>query len=150
MTVTAAETAARERLLKILNKEFEADKIVFEDDKIHDSLGQNGAVGGCYPDESGEWFTDGQVLDTTLTVQLFHQWTAKVDPELKVSPKLVEESAERIRRAVKADKEEGTSHLWYYKVINISYPDDPSGNKTRLLATIEAYSQNAALVETNG
>jgi predicted secreted protein len=136
----------------VLNKEFETDEIVFKDDKIHDSLGQEGPVGGCYPDEAGEFFNDAQVLETTVTVQLFGEWTAKVDPEQTVSPGLVEERAERIRRACKEDEvgAPGTEHLWYYRVIHVTYPDDPTGNKTRLLATVLAFSQNAGLVETNG
>ena len=152
MTVTAPETALRTRLITILKKEFEAEKVEFRDDKIHESLGMEGPVAGVYPELSEEAFGQGLVQETTVEVQLFGQWTREINPEQTVSPASIEEWAERLRRAVNKDGQgtPGTDHLWYYRVMRITFPDDPTANKTRLVATIMAESTNAALVETSG
>jgi len=152
MTVTAPETALRSRLLSILKTEFETEKVDWRDDKIHDSLAQEGPVGGCYPEESEEAFGEGLEINTTVVVQLFAPWTREINAEQTVSPALIEEWAERIRRAVNKDGQgtPGTAHLWYYRVLRITFPPDPSGNITRCLAVVEATSQNAGLVETTG
>lgn len=152
MTVTAPETALRERLLGILTVEFSAENLAVKDDKIHDSLGQDAPIAGCYPVVSGEGLRDGLVQGTTVNVQLFNQWNREINANETVSPAVIEEWAERFRRAVRADElgAPGTAHLWYYRILRVEFPDDPSGNKTRLLATVEASSQNAGLVETSG
>lgn len=155
MTVTAPETKLRTRLLSILAVEFTTEAVDWRDDKIHDSLGwDSGPVGGCYPNQAGESFGQGLVQDTLVTVQLFNSWKREINPNETVSPATIEEWGERIRRACKADKNGIAggvdAHMWYYRVLRIEYPDDPSGNKTRLLATVQASSQNAGLVESSG
>lgn len=152
MTVTAPESALRARLIEVLNTEFEGDSIGFTSDKLNESLGQNGALGGVYPGPAQEMMNQGLVLEVTSYVQLFHQWNPKVDPNQAVDPSLIETDAERIRRAVQAADATtpGNAHLWYYRVTKIEYPPDPTGNISRLLATVVATSQNASLVETSG
>lgn len=150
--VTAPETALRERLIEVFNEEFETEGVVFGDDKIHDSLGQTGPVGGVYPSTAAEGFEQGLLQDTIVIVQLFNRWDREIDPKQAVSPGVIEEWAERLRRACRADElgTPGDEHLWYYRVLRIEYPPDPSGNITRLLATVQASSQNAGLTETSG
>jgi hypothetical protein len=152
MTVTAPETALRERLISILTDEFETEEVEIRDDKIHDSLAQKKPLGGVYPTSSKEQFGQGLVQDTFVMVQLFRQWDREINAEQTVSPAGIEEWAERLRRACRADElgAPGDVHLWYYRVVSIEFPDDPSGNKTRLLATVQASSQNAGLTETSG
>jgi hypothetical protein len=152
MTVTAPETELRHRLIVILGEEFASEKIVFKNDKLHDSNGQKAAVGGVYPGPSTP-ASDGLVLSSTVYVQLFNQWHPKVDPLQEVDPSIIEEWAERIRRRCQTDAKNsvpGDSHGWYYEVKRIEYPQDPTGNITRLVATVVAQSQNSALVETTG
>lgn len=148
MTLNPA-TALRTRLMDALNAEFEDDKIVFGSDKLNDSLGQTGPIGAVYPSVDAERPQDVNTLETTVYVQLFNQWKAIVDPEQVVDPTIVEEQAERVRRACQADGlEPNDAHLWFYRVTRIDYPDDPTGNKSRLLATVVAMGQNPATVET--
>lgn len=152
MTVTAPETEIRHRLITILGEEFAAESIVFKNDKLHDSNGQEGAVGAVYPGPSTP-ASDSFILTTTLYVQLFDLWTPKVDPLQEVDPSIIEERAERIRRRCQLDAKHslpGDVHGWYFVVSRIEYPQDPTGNITRLVATITAQSQNSALVETTG
>lgn len=152
MTVTAPETALRKRIIEVLNTEFTADAIGFISDKLNSSLGQNGPVGAVYPGPAEEMMNQGMVLIVVSYVQLFHQWSPEVNPNQAVDPTLIETDAERIRRALHtADvTDPGTEHLWFYRVTKVEYPHDPTGNISRLEATVVASSQNASLTETTG
>jgi hypothetical protein len=153
MTVTAPETELRQRLITVATAEFKSESIVFKSDKIHDSLGHDGvAVGGVYPGPAEEENGQGLVQRTTVFIQIYTAWDKKVDPHQEVDPALIEGYAERLRRAVEDDNNgaPGDQHLWYYRITRIEYPPDPTGNITRLIATVTASSQNAGLVETTG
>jgi hypothetical protein len=149
VTVTATETKARQRLMKLLETEF--TEVTWKNDRLNESLAQDGALGAVYPAAAVEQPGQGLVLNTTLNVQLFRQWTNALDPEEEVDPAGIEEWAERLRRACQADlSTPGDTHVWYFRVARIEYPPDPSGNVSRLLATVFVDSQNPALVETSG
>lgn len=152
MTVTAPETELRNRILAALNTEFSSDNITFISDKLHPSLGLNGAVGGVYPGNAEESFSNGLVLSATCYVQLYLPWTAQVDPKMTVDPTAIENMAERVRRTCLADDVAfaGSTQLWFYRVTRVEYPPDPTGNISRLQATVLAASQNSALTETTG
>lgn len=149
--VTAPETKVRERLITLLTTEFKAEGIPIEDDKLNESLGQTGPIGAVYPAAAVEQPGQGFVLNTTVYVQLFRQWSNDLDPNEKVSPKVIEEWAERLRRACEKQLNVGSDeHVWYFRVARVDYPPDPSGNISRLLATVFVDGQNPALVETTG
>lgn len=150
--VTAPETKLRHRLQTALEAEFSTEGIKFLDDKLHDSKGREGAIGGIYPGQTATPLGNELVLEPTVYIQLFGQWTPEVDPDRRIDPAPIEAWAERIRRALKADGNQGSvgadEHLWYYQVVRIDYPPDPGGNISRLLATVVGKAQNSALVET--
>jgi hypothetical protein len=150
MSVTAPETAARRRLIALLEAEFDADGVEVRSDRLLDAQAQDRAMAGVYPGSAGENGRDGLVLDTTIYVQIFRQWDNNLDPEQIVDPTAIEEWAERLRRAVRADIDvnPGDEHLWFFRITKVDYPPDPSGNISRLLATIVTFAQNPALVET--
>jgi hypothetical protein len=152
MPVTAPETVLRGRLIAALTAEFAPEKIKFLHDKLHDSRGREGSIGGVYPGATPTLLSNEVVVEPTVYVQLFGKWTAEVDPKKTVDPTPVEEWAERVRRACRADGFQGstgaTEHLWFYSVTNVAFPPDPGGNITRLLATVTGKAQNPALVET--
>lgn len=154
MATTAPETALRTRLITALKSEFKKEGINFLNDKLHDSKGREGAIGAVYPGPSQVQLGNELVLEPTAYVQLFGKWTAEVDPDKTVDPTPIEEWAERIRRACQSDAsegaEEGTAHLWFYSVQRVDYPADPSGNISRLLATVVGKAQNPALTATTG
>src|SRR4051794_13709011 len=100
MTVTAPETAVRSRVIDALEKEFKSEGFKFLDDKLNDSLGREGAIGGCYPGTAIPRLAVEEALEVTVYVQLFGSWEAIVDPKMQIDPSPVEEWAERIRRAV--------------------------------------------------
>lgn len=154
MTVTSPETALRQRIIAALNAEFEPEGIKFLNDRVHDSKGQEGAIGGVYPLPTQLMVGNEQVIEPSAAVQLFGKWQAVVDPNRTIDPTPVEEWAERIRRALHDDGNAGVEgadeHLWYYTVTRIEYPPDPGGNISRLLVTVVGKAQNPVLVETTG
>jgi hypothetical protein len=150
MAVTAPETAARQRLRTVIETEFAPEGFDVLNDKLNDSLGQEAPLGGIYPTSSAENPRNGYVLDTILNVQLFQQWDNRIDATQVVDPANIEEWAERLRRACAADLAvPGNDHMWYFRVQKVDFPDDPSGNKSRLVAVILVESTNSALVETS-
>lgn len=149
--MSAPETEVRTRLIALLENEFAADNVDVRDDKIHDSLGQTAPVAGVFPTAGDEDPRTVITQRTTVMVQLFRQWDKEIDPEQTVSPAGIEDWAHRLRKAVQADGSFlGDEGLWFYRVTRIEYPPDPTGNITRLLATVQAWSQNAGVVETTG
>lgn len=150
MTVTAPETAALDFIKETLDKEFEADGIVFRPDKIHGSMARNAPRGGIYPEATEEMLNQGLVANTTMKVQLFHRWNPKVDPEQQVDPRLIANDAERIRRSLQAANLEPSAHLWFFRIPKTEFPPDPTGNISRCVVTVLVSSQNAALTETAG
>lgn len=151
MAVTAPETAARQRLIALLNVEFAADEVTIKSDKLNESLAQDKHLGAVYPATATENPRQGLVLDTIVYVQLFRQWDNRIDANQEVDPAAIEEWAERLRRVCQSDlSTPGDQHVWYFTVQRIEYPPDPSGNISRLLATIAVQGENSALLETSG
>jgi hypothetical protein len=151
MTVTAPETVARGRLIAILEAEFGGDGVEVRSDKLNESLAIDKPLGAVYPGVSTENPRNGLVLDTVVYVQLFRRWDNAIDAAQTVDPADIEEWAERLRRACQADlADQAGEHMWYFRVQRIDFPDDPSGNKSRLLAAVNVDSSNPALVETIG
>lgn len=153
MAVTAPETKLRHRIQAALEAEFSTEGIKFLDDKLHDSKGREGAIGATYPGSTSTPLGNELVLEPTVYIQLFGQWTPEVDPDRTIDPSPVEEWAERIRRALKADGNQGAvgadEHLWFYQITRIDFPPDPGGNISRLMATVTGKAQNPALIETS-
>lgn len=152
MAVTAPETAARQRLKTLIEAEFAAESLTVLDDRLNESRGQDGATAATFPGAATENPRNGLVLDTVVFVQLFRRWSNDLDPAQTVDPGSIEEWAERLRRAVRADLDSlpGSEHLWYFRVQKVEYNPDPTGNISRLLATVVVEAQNPALVETTG
>lgn len=154
MATTAPETRLRARLIAALEAEFAPESIRFLNDKLHDSKGREGTIGGVYPGPTLTQNGNEFVIEPTAYVQLFGKWTAEVDPNKTIDPTPVEEWGERIRRACHSDGNEGAGgadeHLWFYSVTRIDYPPDPGGNISRLLVTVVGKASNPALVGATG
>lgn len=151
MTVTAPETAVRRRLIDLLETEFASDGLEVRSDKLNDSLGLNGNIAGVYPGTAIGKRGQEIVQETAVFIQIFRKWDKEVNPNQTVDPADIEEWAERLRRAARVDNETGGgAQLWFYEIQKIEYPPDPTGNVTRLLATVLARSQNSSVVETTG
>lgn len=141
-----AEIAAT--LESILTSEFAADGFDIRHDRVHESLGHEGAVIGISIDSQGPTPDDYYVMDTAAIVQVYDRYTLDVDPNQRVDPRNIAAKGERFMNAVRQYNVNSTGNLWYFNVVGIEYPNDPTGNKTRFEAAIIAKSNNPALTET--
>lgn len=148
----SAYTEAADQLKIVLDATFAPEGLVAAHDDLHESLGFQGARLGISPDERGDIVRGDNALvqETWLEVKLYGAWTKEVDPTQAVDPRVVTLLAERFRRALQASNQAATGSMWYYNLMQIRYPRDPTGNRTRFVATLRAFGNNASLVETTG
>ncbi len=139
----------RANLISILEAEFATEGIKFADDKLHASLGTEGPVGAVYPEDEPEHAGVVVAQDLRATIQLFNRWDKQINPKQSVSPTVIEGYAYRLKRAIRnATEATGTSKVWSLRVTSVVYPDDPTGNKTRLVAGVVGIGQNPATTNT--
>lgn len=150
MSVTSGATEARLQLNAIINAEFAPENFVVINDHLHESLGNGGTRLGTSPNRSRPLASNDLVMTHEILFQFYGRWKDDIDPTTKVDPLVIETYAERFMRALEASAHAGTDRMWYYRVTEINYPQDPTGNKTRFEATILAYGNNPVLVETTG
>jgi hypothetical protein len=145
---TSPSTTVRAAIKQALEAEFAFEGIVFKDDKLHPAMGTDGPVGGLYPDVEDTRPGRRIELQTVVFVQLFAKWEKVIDPAQEVSPTLIEGWAARLRDALKPAQQPSTGDTWYFYVTTVQYLDDPTGNRSRLLARVQAHGGNPNLVET--
>lgn len=144
MPVTAPETVARHHLKTILQTAFAAEGFQVLDDKLDASLGTGGVRIGLSPVISAPQANNDKVLNMSILVQFFGKWKAEVNPQTRVDPALIEGYAERFREAIRGG-DPNTDQVWYFRVLSITYVDDPTGNKTRFEANVMAVGSNPAI-----
>lgn len=148
--ITSPSTAVRTRLKTILDAEFAVEGIVFQHDKLDESVGADGTYAAIYPDGEDPRFGQMNVTDANVVIQLFGQWDKQVNPLQQVDPTAIETWAERIKRALKAASSYvGAPNDWYFNITRVEFPDDPTGNKTRVVVYVTSESQNSAVIETH-
>jgi hypothetical protein len=151
--MTSAYTQAADQLKVVLDACYADLGIVCEHDDIHESLGFQGVARlGVAPDERGDIVRGNNMLvqETWIEVKFFGAYRLDVDPNQAVDPRAITVLAERFRDALRNSNQVVTGDMWYYDLMQIRYPRDPTGNKTRFVATLRAFGNNAALVETTG
>jgi hypothetical protein len=139
---------AADRLKTIIDAEFAPETYTAIHDNLHPAVGQEGTRIGIAPE--AEEARPGRAIenDISITVKFYRRWDAQVDENKKVDPRVISEFAERFRAAIRDNNEVGTDSLWYFNLVRIRYPRDPTGNVTRFEADIIAYGTNSALTET--
>lgn len=154
MTVTSPYEQVSAALKTIIDTEFTAEGFVCVHDELHESLGFEGTVIGIAPDERGDVVSPNNnlVQETYIMVRFQGAYNLQVNPRQSVDPRIIANYAERFRRAIRTANTPhfGTNQAWYYKIEEIRYPRDATGNKTRFFALIRAYGNNAGIVETTG
>jgi hypothetical protein len=150
MTVTAPETEARNAIVEILQDEFGDDGFLIRQDRLHASLGHERTVIGVYPLRSQPGPGNYEYQESEIVVQFFGRYKLDIDPEQKVDPTPIETYAERFRRAIQSADFTSSGRVWYFNLLSVEYPPDATGNITRFVATIRAYGNNPAIVETAG
>lgn len=149
--MSSAYSQAADVLKIILDATYAPEGIVAEHDDIHESLGWNGPRVGINPETRGDVVRPNMLVqETWIEVKFYGMWRKEITPETAVDPREITELAERFRRAIEASNAPSTSSLWYFNLVQISYPRDPNGNRSRFVALIRAYGNNASLVETSG
>jgi len=150
MPVTSAYEQVATQLKTIIDTEFSADGITAIFDNLHESLGRDRVECGIAPIEDVMMERNGIVQETWVEVKMYDLWTQEISPTTLVDPSAITNKAERFRRAVRAANDAGTGVLWYFDVVRVQYPNDPTGNKTRFVARVKAFGNNAGIIETTG
>lgn len=137
-------------LKDVIDTEFAAEKVVAVHDNLHEALGQKRMAAGIAPVEDVVNQRNAVVQETWAEVKFYDIWKKEISPDTVVNPLKITAYAERFRNALRAARvlDPGTGQLWYFDVTRIQYPNDPTGNKSRFVATVRAYGNNSGLVET--
>jgi hypothetical protein len=139
-------------LIGIINTEFAAEGFTAIRDNLHDSLGRTRVDIGVAPSEDVVMSGNSIVQETWLDVKFLNFWDETIAPDTVIDPAVITGYAERFRTALRIYNTTAphTGRTWYFDVRRIAYPNDPTGNKSRFVATIRAYGNNAGLIESSG
>lgn len=141
----SAATSVRARVKQVVDAEFAGEGYVVEDDKLPRAAGRDGVARlATYPERERESFKDVNVLEIEVVLQLYLPYTAEPDETIVVDPSVIEDIGARLRAAFQTQSDGDSGDFWYLRLAGIEYPDDPTGNKSRLEATFTARAQNAA------
>ena len=148
--MASAFSQVSDQLKAIIDTEFAPEGLVAIKDDLHESLGRKAAAVGIAPVEDVLQGGNDLVQETTVEVKFYDLWKQEINPNTVVDPTRITEFAERFRAAVGRGAAEfgGTNELWFYDIRRITYPRDPTGNKTRFVATIRCKGNNVFLTET--
>src|SRR5688572_11660429 len=141
--MTPPATAVRERVKTLADAEFAAEGWETADDKLLRASGRDGVTRlAVYPDDEHVLPRNQLILLVPVTFQLYLGYDDSIDEHMQVDPGIIEELADRFRRAFEDNSSGTTDDLWYLTLDRIEYPDDPTGNKTRFEATIVGRCDN--------
>jgi hypothetical protein len=133
----SAEGDIRARIKTVIETEFTTEGWTVTDDKLGRSTGMDGQTHvATSPIRSYE--------DRRRVIQLNIEVLLQVFLPYEVDPSVIEGYGDRIRAAFGPNSSGNTGDMWGFRVTEISYPDDPTGNKTRLEAQILGYANNEA------
>lgn len=143
--MTATETLVRTRVKSVVEAEFSSEGYTVENDKLPRAAGRDGRDRlACSPDDATEAFQDVGMLEVTVLLQVYLAFNPKPDENYAVDPVTIEGIADRLRTAFRANSSGTTDDLWFLRLASVTYPDDPTGNKSRLEARIVARAANDA------
>lgn len=147
---TSAATLTRQRVKDIFDAEFSSEGWECRDDKLLRASGHDGVThAAVYPEAERERSGKVAQLEVPVVLQLYLGFDSELEEDKIVDPTVIEGYAHRIRKAFNTQSSGTLPDLWFVRLTRIEYPDDPTGNKTRLEAFITGYAQNdAGIVET--
>lgn len=131
-------------LKAIIDAEFITERFVAIHDRIHESVGFESTVVALSPESWQPNPRNGLERWTLILVQFYGQYNKDVDPYQYVDPLIVADYADRFEKAVATQQASaaGTEEVWYFDVAEITFPQDPTGNKTRFHAIVRARGNN--------
>jgi len=144
----SAYSQAAEALKAIIDAEYAPEAYTAIHDFLHPAVGREGTRIGIAPESQEALSGNMYQQNIYITVKFYRRWDEDVDETKKVDPRPITEFAERFQNAVRGNDQIGTDSSWYFNVVRIRYPNDPTGNKTRFEADLVAYGSNPTLVET--
>jgi hypothetical protein len=136
-------------LKTIIDTEFTAEGIVATHDHLHESVGWDGKYAAISPDYERPEAGNFAALGVWIKVQLYLNWDKEINPFQAVDPRIIADYGQRFREACRDASLTYSGEFWFFNVMDLRYPHDPTGNKTRFEASIKAWGENAALVETS-
>lgn len=143
--MASAATSVRERVIEIVEDEFSDEGIIVANDKLPRAAGKDGVtVAAVYPES--EYEKPNRVIELVVPVvlQMYLAYSAEPDETIVVDPTIIEGYADRLRSAFQTQSSNNTGDMWFLRLTRIDYPDDPTGNKSRLEAQIEGHGNNLA------
>lgn len=143
-------TEFRAHVKGLVQTEFAAEGFPVYDDKLHESMGHEGAVAGVYP-EYEMLHENGMTQRLFVAVQVFRRYTLEVNPEQRVDPAKIEDWSWRLQRRFKDELSPGfggPERTGFFTVARIDYPDDPTGNKSRFVMLLMGHGDAGSLAET--
>lgn len=149
-----APTSAFESIANAIKTAFETEFTVegfkMSFDNLHESLGRHRVEVGIAPSEERATLANRVTGEHWVEVKFYGLWTDEISPDTVVNPTKITGYAERFKDALREAQDSfgGTGRVWYFDVDRIQYPNDPTGNKTRFVATIRAFGNNSNLIET--
>lgn len=148
----SAYEAVATAIKTVFEAEFSTEGFVMVFDNLHESLGRHRVDVGVAPVADEVNLRNAVVQETWVEVKFYDLWTQEINPDTVVNPVRITAFAERFRDSLRRARatDPGTGQVWYFDVRRIAYPNDPTGNKTRFVATIRAFGNNSNLVETTG
>ena len=148
MATESPSTTIRGIIKDVLETEFAGDGLIVLDDRLHPSLGSDGAIAGVSPLNETEVDLQASTLVTRVRVQVYGFWDKQVDNAQTVDPSAIEAWAHRFRVALRAQAQGTTGDFWFLRLVAVDYPPDPTGNITRFEAEVHGWGANSGLVET--
>lgn len=143
--MAAPATSARARVESVVETEFAPQSISVEADKLLRAAGRDGRTRvACSPVSESEVPRNVNELQVDLLLQYYLPFNDEPEENYAVDPTAIEAVADRLRRAFRTQSGGTTSDMWFLRLRRIEYPDDPTGNKSRLEAYITAWCDNPA------
>ena len=139
---------AADKLAELIATEFAAEGVTPLHDKLHESLGNDGIEVAISPIGIRPTIKDNATLETTLLVQFYNIYDREIDPYQQVDPRDVSMFFARFHYALETyqDSNAGNEQVWYFLLSSVDFPDDPTGNKSRFEARVQAFGANQGLV----
>lgn len=149
---TSAYLTVATALQQIIATEFTDEGFTAIRDNLHESLGRERTEIGIAPTEDYPRENNQIIKETYVEVRFYDLWTQEIDPATVVDPARITGFARRLEDAIFASHaaDPGNDEIWFFSVVRTTFPNDPTGNKTRFHMTVKAFGNNPSLVETAG
>jgi hypothetical protein len=139
------EEQTMDRVKEIVEDVFSAASWTVEYDRLPRAAGHKGKDElAVFPEAARERPGRVEELVAPVVLQIYPAYEAEIDEHQQVDPRIIVRVADELRDAFKDASGGDNTDLWFLRLTRIEYPDDPTGNKSRLEAYIEGHGQNQA------